>query len=95
MTWSALAVPGKRENRKLTILRPSQRGGFFNVWGVHFDPVNGKSLGQPFRVTSFENPSHLATPTNTQSEMSVTTNRLALPITELSGSIWILDNADR
>jgi hypothetical protein len=37
----------------------------------------------------------MATPANQSSEMSVTGNRLALPITELSGSIWILVNVDR
>jgi hypothetical protein len=37
----------------------------------------------------------MATPTNTQSEMSVIVNRLAMPITELSGSIWVLENVDQ
>jgi serine/threonine protein kinase/Tol biopolymer transport system component len=78
-----------------TIYFLSQRGGFFNVWGVHFDPANGKPLGEPFRVTAFESPGRMATPTNTQSEMSVTANRLAMPITELSGSIWVLENVDQ
>jgi hypothetical protein len=37
----------------------------------------------------------MATPANQASEMSVTANRLALPLTELSGSMWILENVDR
>jgi Tol biopolymer transport system component len=75
-----------------TIYFLSSRGGFFNVWGIRFDPVRGKAVGEPFRVTAFESPSRMATPPNQSSEMSVSANRLALPITELSGSIWVLEN---
>jgi tRNA A-37 threonylcarbamoyl transferase component Bud32 len=73
----------------------SQRGGFFNVWGIHFAPGSGKPVGEPFRVTAFESSARMATPANQASEMSVTANRLALPLTELSGSMWILENVDR
>ena len=73
----------------------SQRSGFFNVWGIRFATATGKPVGDPFPVTRFENPARMATPANQSSEMSVTSNRLALPITELSGSIWILENVDR
>jgi Tol biopolymer transport system component len=31
----------------------SELEGFFNVWGIHFDPVKGRPVGDPFRVTSF------------------------------------------
>jgi len=34
----------------------SGRGGFFNVWGIHFDPAGGKPVGEPFRVSAFEGP---------------------------------------
>jgi Tol biopolymer transport system component/tRNA A-37 threonylcarbamoyl transferase component Bud32 len=78
-----------------TIFFLSQRGGFFNVWGIHFAPASGKPVGEPFRVTAFESSARMATPANQASEMSVTANRLALPLTELSGSMWILENVDR
>jgi Tol biopolymer transport system component len=78
-----------------TIFFLSQRGGFFNVWGIHFAPASGKPVGEPFRVTAFESSARMATPANQASEMSVTANRLALPLTELSGSVWILENVDR
>ncbi len=78
-----------------TIFFLSQRGGFFNVWGIHFAPASGKPVGEPFRVTAFESSARMATPANQASEMSVTSNRLALPLTELSGSMWILENVDR
>jgi hypothetical protein len=57
--------------------------------------VAGKPVGEPFRVTALESSARMATPANQASEMSVTANRLALPLTELSGSIWILENVDK
>jgi len=33
------------------------RKGFFNVWGIHFDPVKGKPQGEPFQMTHFDGPS--------------------------------------
>jgi Tol biopolymer transport system component len=78
-----------------TVYFLSPHGGFFNVWGVHFDPAHGKPLGEPFRVTDFENPSRMAAPATQLSEISVTRDSLALPMTELSGNIWVLENVDR
>jgi Tol biopolymer transport system component len=73
----------------------SSRGGFTNVWGVRFDPVKGQSVGEPLRVTKFENPNKLLAPPTRTSEISLSADRLALPIMEISGSIWILENVDR
>ena len=39
-----------------TIYYLSDRKGFFNVWGIHFDPVKGKPEGDPFQVTNFDSP---------------------------------------
>ena len=76
-----------------TIYFVSGRDGFFNVWGVRFDGVKGKPIGDPFQVTSFESPS-LMVPTNLPPvELSITQEKLVLTIAEVSGSIWILDNA--
>jgi hypothetical protein len=80
------------DGRTIYFLAP--RDGCFNVWGVRFDPVRGKSVGEPFRVTNFENPSRMATPSTRASEMSVAANRLALPLTEVSGSLWVLENLE-
>jgi Tol biopolymer transport system component len=75
-----------------TIYFVSGRGGFFNVWGIRFDAVKGKPVGDPFQVTSFESPS-LMVPTNIPPvELSLTQEKLVLTIAEVSGSIWILDN---
>lgn len=37
-----------------TIYFVSNRTGFFNVWGIRFNPANGEPAGDPFRVTDFE-----------------------------------------
>jgi Tol biopolymer transport system component/DNA-binding winged helix-turn-helix (wHTH) protein len=75
-----------------TIYFVSGRNGFFNVWGIRFDGIKGKPVGDPFQVTSFESPS-LMVPTNIPLvELSITQEKLMLTMAEVSGSIWILDN---
>ncbi|HEX8891588.1 MAG TPA: protein kinase [Pyrinomonadaceae bacterium] len=68
---------------------------FLNVYGIHFDPTVGKALGEPFQVTSFESPAQLISPRLVMVEMSLSKNRLALPITDVSGNIWMQENVDR
>ena len=75
-----------------TIYFISGRGGFFNVWGIHFDSAQGKPVGEPFRVTTFESPS-LMVPQQVQAVgLSLSQNKLVLTMQDLSGSIWVLDN---
>jgi Tol biopolymer transport system component len=73
----------------------SDRIGLFNVWGVRFDPVNGRPLAEPFRVTSFDNPTLKISRGSPIAEFSLTEGSLFLPLEQMSGSIWILDNVDR
>lgn len=68
---------------------------FLSVWGVRFDPSKGEAAGQPFKVTSFESPARMISPRLTQMEMSLGKNRLALPLTDVSGSIWMLEKVDQ
>jgi Tol biopolymer transport system component/DNA-binding winged helix-turn-helix (wHTH) protein len=73
----------------------SDRRGFFNLWGVRFDPAKGKRQGEPFSVTSFESP-NLMIPKHIPSvEISLTEHRLVVPLAQASGSIWVLDHVDR
>jgi Tol biopolymer transport system component len=72
----------------------SNRAGFSNVWGIHFDPGQGRPTGEPFRVTAFESPRRMLSNRKSRG-MSVTRNKLAVPITEVSGNIWMLDGVDR
>ncbi len=75
-----------------TIYFLSSRSGFWNVWGIHFDTAKWKPAGQPFLVTSLERPAQIVPGLQ---ETSVAKDRLVLPVTEVSGSIWILEDVDR
>jgi serine/threonine protein kinase len=75
-----------------TIYFLSSRSGFMNVWGIRFNPANGEPVGEPFRVTSFESPAQMV---QGLQEISVAQDRLVVPVTEVSGSIWMLENGDQ
>jgi len=78
-----------------TIYFVSRRGGFFNVWGIHFDPTAGKPLGQPFQVSRFERPGLMVLQFIPPVGLSLTEDKLVLTMAEESGGIWVLDNVDR
>jgi Tol biopolymer transport system component len=73
----------------------SQHSGFFNVWGVHFDPAKGRPVGDPFPVTSFDNPNLMIANSIETVGLSLTQDRLVVTVAQVSGSIWVLDNVDR
>jgi Tol biopolymer transport system component len=73
----------------------SNRTGFFNVWGIGFDPASGQPRGEPFRVTNFESPARMILPDVATMEMALAADRIILPIMEVSGGIWILENIGR
>jgi sugar lactone lactonase YvrE len=73
----------------------SNRTGFFNVWGIRFDLDQGRPIGEPFRVTAFESPGRMISSVIATAEIAVVRNKLAVPITEVSGNIWMLDGVDR
>ncbi len=75
-----------------TIYFLSNRGGFPNVWGVSYDPSQGRATSAPFRVTSFESPGLTV---HYYSNISLSRDRLVLPVTEVSGDIWMLEGVDR
>jgi Tol biopolymer transport system component len=77
-----------------TIYFLSERRGFFNLWGAHFDPVKGRPQGEPFQVTSFETSTLMIPKDIPPVDISLTDRRLALPLAQTSGNIWILDNVD-
>ncbi|MGH9872519.1 MAG: protein kinase domain-containing protein [Pyrinomonadaceae bacterium] len=71
------------------------RSAFFNVWGIRFDTGAGKPVGQPFQVTSFVSPGKMLSPLMVEMNISLSKDRLLVPITEVTGSIWMLENVDR
>jgi Tol biopolymer transport system component/DNA-binding winged helix-turn-helix (wHTH) protein len=78
-----------------TIYFVSRRGGFFNLWGIHFDLATGKTVGQPFQVSKFESPRLMIPRWIPPVGLSLTQDKLVLTMAEESGSIWVLDNVDR
>jgi Tol biopolymer transport system component/DNA-binding winged helix-turn-helix (wHTH) protein len=73
----------------------SNRGGFFNVWGVHFDSARGAPVGEPFRVTSFDQPSLIVPSDISNAELSLSETRLVITVEQKTGSIWVLDNVNQ
>lgn len=63
-----------------------------NVWGIRLDAARGKPLGEPFPVASFESPAQMV---QGLQEISVSADRLVLPVTEVSGNIWMLEDVAR
>jgi Tol biopolymer transport system component/DNA-binding winged helix-turn-helix (wHTH) protein len=78
-----------------TIYFMSGRGGFYGVWAVHFDPLRGRGLGVPFLVKAFDDPSFIIPRNTVIVEISVSQNSLVVPLQQVSGGIWLLDNVDR
>jgi Tol biopolymer transport system component/DNA-binding winged helix-turn-helix (wHTH) protein len=78
-----------------TIYFLSRRGGFFNVWGIHFDSEKGRPAGEPFRVSAFERPRLMVPQMIPPVALSITKNRLLLTMSKVSGGIWVLDNVDQ
>ena len=69
--------------------------GYLNVWGIHFDPVSGKPVGEPFQITSYTSVSKILWQERSLMNISLSEHRLVLPISEVEGSIWMLENVDR
>jgi len=67
---------------------------FFDVWGIGFDSATGAPVGEAFRVTRHDNPGRMISAT-ARSELAVSRTRIVVPITETSGSIWVLDGIKR
>jgi Tol biopolymer transport system component len=80
--------------RMIYFVSPS--GGFFNVWGIRFDPAKGKLLGLPFSVTTFNSLSLMVPRQITGAAgLSLVQDRLVLPLAQQVGSIWVLDHVDQ
>src|SRR5207247_1010245 len=74
-----------------TIYFVSGRSGFYNVFGVHFDPSR-ENQDPSFPVTKFDSP-RLMIPKQTMAvDVSIAQDRLVITLAAVSGSISILAN---
>jgi Tol biopolymer transport system component len=78
-----------------TLYFMSTRTGFFNLWGIRIDPDKGKPVGEPFLVKAFESPGQRVLQSAGEMELGLSEQRLVLPITQVTGNIWVLENVDR
>ena len=78
-----------------TVYFLSDREGFFNVWGRGFDLDQGAPLGEPFQVTAFQSPSRMVYERMGRNCISLSNDRLVLPITQVTGNLWMLENVDQ
>jgi Tol biopolymer transport system component len=78
-----------------TIYFLSRQSGFYDVWGIRFDLEKGMTVGDSFRVTDFGSPALMVPNDMDKVGLSVTQDKLMLPLTEASGSIWVLNNVDQ
>ena len=63
--------------------------------GMRFDPVGAEVTSEPFQVTSFESPGKMISPLMVDAQIALSNDRLVVPIREVTGSIWMLENVDR
>ena len=78
-----------------TIYFLSRQSGFYDVWGIRFDFAKGKTVGDSFRVTDFGSPALMIPNDMDKVGLSLTQDKLMLPLTEASGSIWVLNEVDQ
>jgi Tol biopolymer transport system component/DNA-binding winged helix-turn-helix (wHTH) protein len=74
----------------------SNRTGLFEMWGIRFDPVQETSVGQPFRIA--EDPRvdrGMTLAGNPPPGLSLAAGRLAIPLSDASSSLWMLENVAR
>jgi Tol biopolymer transport system component len=78
-----------------TVYFLSDRSGGLNVWGRRLDRRTGQPLGPSFDVTEFQTPDRVIPEQMGPLQMAVTKERLILPVTNVSGSVWVLESVDR
>ena len=78
-----------------TVYFTSARAGFINIRARRFDPDLGTPVGDPFKVTDFVTPSRMLLPRMMQLHIALVQKHLILPLTDVSASIWVLDNVSQ
>ncbi len=73
----------------------SSQGGLLNVWALRFDSDRGLAVGQPFQVTHFDGSAEHISPDVGRVELAIGGGRMAFPVINPTGGIWMLENPKR
>ena len=73
----------------------SDRGGLLGVWGIGFDRARGVPVGEAFSVLAFSGRELQISPSLEGLELAVGGRRIAIPVEDPSGGIWMLGNIRR
>lgn len=79
----------------------SNRSGFRNIWSLAFDSAAGRAVGEPVRITDFQTPDRILIGSPLIGHGSMITDlapshdKVLANVTQVTGSVWILDNVDR
>jgi Tol biopolymer transport system component/DNA-binding winged helix-turn-helix (wHTH) protein len=73
----------------------SEQDGFYNVYKVPFDPEKQKTIAPRSRVTGFHDTSFMVARCIPTVAIDVTRDKLMVTTSQSSGSIWVLDHANR
>ncbi len=80
---------------KIIYFVSNRKTAFFNIYGIHFNPSTGKPVGKIFHVTRYESPGFMVSTDVGAMGFSLNEDRLVLPIMQITGSVWMLNNVDR
>ncbi|MEO7890286.1 MAG: hypothetical protein ABIW19_09815 [Vicinamibacterales bacterium] len=72
----------------------SNRGGSWNVWKQGFDSGHGRPVGEATQVSSFGTAGQRIQ-YQSQIQFAVSGDRVIVPVTEMSGAVWILENVHK
>jgi hypothetical protein len=73
----------------------SDRGGLFNIWAIGFDATTGSPVGEPVALTTFNGAAEHIPDNVGIVELGVARGRLAIPVINPTGGIWMLENLRR
>jgi Tol biopolymer transport system component len=78
-----------------TLFFVSSRGGPLNVWGRRFDRTAGSPSGPGFQVTDMGRTGPLIFPSVALMELMLSEDHLFLPMSEVVGHVWLLEERRR
>jgi hypothetical protein len=64
-----------------------------NVWGIRFEPTQGRLLGEAFSVTAYTGTTRILGNVF-EMEIGIARDSLVLPIVDSVGGIWMLEDLD-